>query len=108
MNQLIEKLKKRWQIKTVGELLLILFIFSITGFTALYVRKFAFGWLGINDQTPFLLEMLAWVLTVFPAYQILFLFYGFILGQFEFVWRFEKKSLQRLSGLWKKSSGSNR
>lgn len=104
MNQLIDKLKKRWDIETLGQLILILFIFSITGFTALYVRKFVFGWIGINEQTPWLLEVVAWILTVFPAYQILFLFYGFILGQFEFVWKFEKKSLRRLTGLLKKSS----
>ncbi|MDR8392482.1 prolipoprotein diacylglyceryl transferase [Aliifodinibius sp. S!AR15-10] len=106
MNQLIEKLKKRWEIETIGQLILILFIFSITGMTALYVRKFAFGWLGIDEHTALWVEVIAWVGTVFPAYQVLFLFYGFVLGQFEFVWRFEKKSLQRITGMLKRSSGS--
>ncbi|MDX1639045.1 MAG: DUF6787 family protein [Balneolaceae bacterium] len=104
MNELIEKLKERWGVTTIWQLLLILFIFAITGMSALYVRKVLFGWLGINEQTPAWIEIIAWVLTVFPAYQLLFLFYGLILGQFEFVWRFEKKSLQRLTGLLRKNS----
>lgn len=106
MKKLIEKLKERWKVETLWQIILILFIFSITGMTALYVRKFVFGWLGIDDHTPFMLKILAWLLTVFPSYQILFLLYGFILGQFDFVWRFEKKSLRRITGLFKKVSSS--
>ncbi len=104
MTRLIEKLKERWGVETIWQLILILFIFSITGITALYVRKFVFGWIGIDEHTPLYIEVIAWVLTVFPAYQVLFLFYGFILGQFEFVWRFEKKSLRRITGLVKRDS----
>lgn len=100
MGELIEKMKERWGVETFGGLLLILFIFAITGMTALYVRKVAFGWLGINAETPLWIELIAWILIVFPAYQMLFLIYGFILGQFEFVWNFEKKSLRRIKNLF--------
>ncbi|SMO70075.1 DUF6787 family protein [Fodinibius sediminis] len=100
MNKLIEKLMKRWGVESYGGLLIILFIFSITGMTALYVRKYVFGLLGLNAETPLLLEILAWILIVFPAYQILFLLYGFLLGKFEFVWNFEKKSLHRIKRLF--------
>lgn len=104
MGELIEKLKKRWGIETFGELLLILFIFSITGMTALYIRKLVFGWLEFDAQTPFWVEVIAWVAVVFPSYQLLFLIYGFLLGQFEFVWNFEKKSLHRLKRLFLRNS----
>lgn len=100
MGELIEKLKERWGVETFGGLLLILFIFAITGMTTLYVRKFAFDLLGIGAETPFWVEIVAWILIVFPAYQLLFLGYGFILGQFEFVWNFEKKSLHRIKSLF--------
>ncbi|WP_212747631.1 DUF6787 family protein [Fodinibius saliphilus] len=100
MGELIEKMKKRWGVETLGGVLLILFIFSITGMTALYVRKFVFGWLGFDAETPLWIELIAWVLVVFPSYQILFLIYGFLLGQFEFVWNFEKKSLHRIKNLF--------
>jgi hypothetical protein len=100
MGELIHKLKERWGVESFGGLLLILFIFGITGMTALYIRTFAFDWLGLNEQTPFWIEFVAWILIVFPSYQILFLFYGFLLGQFEFVWSFEKKSLGRIKNLF--------
>jgi len=86
--------------RNLGCLLLILFIFSITGLTTLYVRKFFFEWLGLTAETPLWIELLAWILVVFPSYQILFLLYGFILGQFEFVWDFEKKSLNRIKRIF--------
>ena len=100
MGNLIEKLMQRWGVETYGGLLLILFIFSITGMSALYVRKFVFGWVGIDAETPFWIEVIAWAVVVFPSYQLLFLLYGFLLGQFDFVWSFEKKSLGRIKSLF--------
>lgn len=100
VGEFIEKMKKRWGVETFGGLLLILFIFSITGISTLYVRDIVFDWIGIGPATPFWLEIIAWILFVFPAYQLLFLFFGFITGQFQFVWNFEKKSLNRIKGLF--------
>lgn len=93
-------MKERWGVKTLGSVLLILFIFSITGISVLYVRSVAFSLLGIDGETSLWIEIMAWVIIVFPAYQLLLLFYGFILGQFEFVWNFEKKSLLRIKSLF--------
>lgn len=106
MNQLVEKMKKRWEVDSLGQVLLILFIFAITGITTLYVRTFTFHLVGITPETSTWIKVLGWLAIVMPAYQVLFLFYGFLLGQFEFVWKFEKKSLQRISGLWRRNSNS--
>jgi len=103
LTQIIEKLKTRWDVETIGGILLILFIFSITGMTALYVRKFMFNWLGITDKDPFWVKGVAWFFTVFPSYQVLFLLYGFLLGKFNFVWNFEKKNLRKLKALLTRS-----
>ena len=103
MTKLFEKLKERWGLKSFWHVVLILFIFSITGITTLYVREFLFGVLGITPETGTMIRVGAWLLVVFPSYQALFLMYGFILGQFEFVWRFEKKSLARIRSLFVRS-----
>lgn len=103
MTKLIDKLKERWGVESYGQVLLILFIFSITGMSALYVRKFVFDLVGITPDTAFWIKASAWLLTVFPSYQILFLLYGFLLGQFSFVWRFEKESLARIKSLFVRS-----
>lgn len=100
VGEFIEKMKKRWGVETFGGLLLILLIFSVTGMSTLYVRKIVFDWIGIGPATPLWMEIIAWILVVFPAYQLLFLFFGFITGQFQFVWNFEKKSLNRIKGLF--------
>ena len=100
MKKLLEKLKKRWGVDKGWQVLLILFIFSITGMTALYVRKFFFMLFGLNAQTPVWQKIVVWILTVVPSYQILFLTYGFLLGQFEFVWEFEKNSARRIKRLF--------
>lgn len=103
MTKLFEKLKERWGLKSFWHVVLILFIFSITGITTLYVREFLFEILGITSETGTMIRVMAWLFVVFPSYQALFLIYGFVLGQFEFVWRFEKKSLARIRSLFVRS-----
>jgi hypothetical protein len=100
INELLEKLKQRWGVEHFWQVVLIMFIFSICGMTVLYIREFVFDWLGLGQSTPLWEEAVAWLVIVFPSYQILFLFYGFIFGQFEFVWRFEKKNFRRLKGFF--------
>ncbi len=100
MGKYVNKLKERWGVEKGWQVLLILFIFSLTGITALYVRKFFFTLFGFDAQTPIWQKILLWIFTVIPSYQILFLAYGFLLGQFDFVWRFEKKSARRIKKLF--------
>lgn len=105
MQKLFTKLKTRWKITSNLQLVVILLVFSLTGMSALYVRRFAFELLGIGDQTPFWLKSVLYVLILFPAYQILFLVIGTLFGQFRFVWEFEKKMLSRFR--FKKSRPEN-
>lgn len=100
MGKYLEKLKERWGVDNGWQVLLILFIFSITGMTALYVRKFFFALMGFDVSTPLWQKIIVWIVTVIPSYQVLFLTYGFLLGQFDFVWRFEKNSARRIKNLF--------
>ncbi|MDX1670903.1 MAG: DUF6787 family protein [Balneolaceae bacterium] len=100
LKQLYQKLKDRWGVETLGQVVVILIIFSITGITTLYVKRFLFDMLGFNSETATWVKGLAWVLAVLPAYQVLFLFYGFLLGQFNFVWEFEKRSFRKIKKLF--------
>ncbi|MFN1834182.1 DUF6787 family protein [Balneola sp. MJW-20] len=107
MNKLFHKLKERWGVDSFWKVLLILIIFAVTGMSALAVRKFAFEFLGYTDETSFWLKAITWIVVVFPSYQILFLFYGLLFGQFEFVWEFEKKSLSRLKKVFVRTGKSD-
>ncbi|MTI88397.1 MAG: prolipoprotein diacylglyceryl transferase [Balneolaceae bacterium] len=104
ISNIIEKLKKRWNVDSLWQILTILFIFTISGMSVLYVRKFAFSVLGFTDTTPIWEKTIVWILVVFPSYQVLFLFYGFIFGQFDFAWEFEKNSMRRIKRVFVRKS----
>ncbi len=92
---MFKKFKTRWNIKSNFQLLLVIFIFSLTGSTSLIVRKAVFEWIGITSETSLWIKFPLYVLVLFPAYQILFLVFGTMFGQFKFAWEFEKKVFSR-------------
>lgn len=95
---MLEKLKKRWGIRSGWQVLVILLVFALTGFSSMYLKKPVFAWLGITPEDPWWLRTLVWCLTILPAYQVLLLGYGALLGQFAFFWAFEKRMFGRLLG----------
>ncbi len=96
----IRKLQTRWGVQSVWQVLVILLVFALTGISAMYIKRPIFALLGIDANDPFWLRMLVWLITVLPAYQILLLLYGFLLGQFSFFWAFEKKMFSGIRKLF--------
>lgn len=93
---MLKRLKRKWNIKSNVQLVLILIVFSVTGSAALIFRRMVFEWIGINGDTSLWIKVPLYVLIIFPAYQILFLLIGTLFGQFRFAWEFEKKVFSRL------------
>ncbi|MBD3617265.1 MAG: prolipoprotein diacylglyceryl transferase [Gracilimonas sp.] len=93
--QIFKKLKARWDIESNWQIIIILFVFSLTGFTALFARRFIFPLLGIEASDPFWYKTIMWLITIFPIYNILLLTYAALFGQFKFFWRFFKKMMGR-------------
>lgn len=87
----LEKLKHKWGLKNLFQVILILIVFSLTGMTVVLIRPIIFSWFGFTEQTPFWLKTITYILLVFPMYQILILVYGTLFGQFAFFWEKEKK-----------------
>ena len=92
---MLEKLKQRWGINSSFQIIIILLVFSITGSAAVYVKKFIFQWLGINADTSLWIKIPMYILTIIPSYQLLLLVFGFLLGQFQFFYNFQRKSFGR-------------
>lgn len=93
----MNKLKKRWNINSNWQLLVIFVVFAITGSTAAYLSKPLTTFLGITKDNLSL--WLYWpfrLLIIFPAYQVLLVLIGAVFGQFKFFWNFEKKMLYRM------------
>jgi hypothetical protein len=91
---MLEKLKKRWDIKSNVDLVLILLVFSLSGFSILFVTNPIFSWLGIDADTSMVLKTTLRILLIIPIYQLLLLIYGFLFGQFGFFWEKEKRMIR--------------
>ena len=92
----MRKFKERWEIQSNWQLIVIIFVFAITGSASAWLSKPFCMWLGISKEaldfwfTPIRLLM------IFPIYQVLLVLIGFLFGQYRFFWAFEKKLLRRL------------
>lgn len=93
----MEKLKKRWGIQSNWSLLAILIVFAINGSFAAWVAKPVTAFLGLSPEsvTPWLYYPLR-ILLIFPIYQATLPLVGWLFGEFQFFWTFEKKFLSRL------------
>ncbi len=93
---MIQKLKERWHLHTTWDVIAVLIVFSLAGSTSLFVKKPVFALFEIDKETmPTLNYVLSYIIVFMPSYQMLFLFWGLVFGQWKFVWFFEKKIFKR-------------
>ena len=85
------RLKDKWGVKSLFQVVMILIVFSLTGMTVVLIRPWLFSWFGYTEFTPFWIKAITYILLIFPMYQVLILVYGALLGQFSFFWEKEKK-----------------
>ncbi len=88
----ISKLENRWGVSK-ERVLIILLVFACTGFSVMFLKKpivhfFTQG----ESNTTF---SIIYYILIFPIYNLILLFYGFIFGQFKWFWDFEKKMFRR-------------
>ena len=88
----LERLKTKWGLTSIGQVAVILIVFSVTGMSVVFLRKAFFDFLGFDEQTSLWLKSASYIVFVFPAYQVLILVFGFLFGQFAFFWDKEKFS----------------
>ena len=92
----MKKLKERWNITSNWQLAIIFIVFAITGSTAAKIAGPVTDLLGISrDLSPWLYWPVR-ILIIFPAYQVFLVSFGWLFGEFEFFWNFEKKMLRSL------------
>lgn len=91
----IEGLRTKWKVQSVWHVVVILIVFACTGFTVLFLKKPLLRFLAGADGDTLLASVLYYVF-ILPIYNVLLLGYGFIFGQFDFFWEFEKRFFNRL------------
>ncbi len=96
-ESVLKRLQSKWGLKSLFQTVLVLIVFACTGSTVLFIKPFLFKLVGLESLTGFW-GVLLYILLIFPLYQILILIYGFLFGQFEFFWKWEKAFFDRLTG----------
>lgn len=92
----MERLKSRWNISDNWQLTVIFVVFAITGSTAAKFAGPLVELLGITKEMSGWIYWPTRILLIFPIYQVLLVFFGWLFGEFEFFWNFEKKMLRAL------------
>ncbi len=90
----MKKLKKRWKIKTNGQLFIIFLVFAITGSSAAKLAVPLTEFFEIKKEMGWYIYWPFRILIILPIYQLLLVFYGWVFGEFDFFWNFEKKMLR--------------
>ena len=92
----LDKLKAKWGIESNVQILLIMIVFALAGFSILHIRRFLFPLLGIAAEDPFWLKTIVWLVAIFPVYNIFLLLFAALFGQFDFFWQRIKKTLKKI------------
>ena len=93
----MKKLKERWNVTSNWQLTKIFIVFAITGYSSLLLAIPFLNMIGIPETfQPHWLYRVLRILLIFPIYQVLLVFIGFVFGEFYFFWQFEKKMLDRM------------
>lgn len=86
---IVEKLKSKWQIQSNWDFTAIMLVYSLAGLGVSFSRRGIFSFFGLN-QAPLATKILLSLLLIVPLYQLSTLFFGFLLGQFQFFWSRQK------------------
>ena len=102
MKKWIIYLKNKWNIKSNFQLFLIFIVFGLTGSFSLKLAKPILYYFGFNREIfndlffGDIFYLTLRLIIIFPIYQLLLLFFGFIFFQFSFFWKLEKKFLMKI------------
>lgn len=94
--KLFKVLEKRWILQYRWEMIRVFLVFAITGSSSMFVGRPIIKLLGITKEN--LNIFIYWFLFLIIGlvfYQILLVLFGWLFGQFNFFWEFEKKMLAR-------------
>ncbi|MGW8121750.1 DUF6787 family protein [Roseivirga echinicomitans] len=105
-TQFLEKMKERWNLNSLIQVILVLLVFSLTGMSVVFLKPFVFQLFGIESLKG-IKGVLLYLILIPPLYQILLLVYGTLLGQFAFFWKWEKKTFNSIAKLFRKRKGKS-
>lgn len=103
---MFSSLQQKWKVSK-KDLLVILCVFAITGFTTAWISRSIAAWIGLDAGSHWSARFGIRLAVLLFGYQIILLFTAFLLGQFSFFWKFEKRFLQRIGLIKTKKTDSS-
>ncbi|EDM42890.1 hypothetical protein SCB49_11357 [unidentified eubacterium SCB49] len=92
----MKKLKERWNVSSNWQLTVIFIVFALTGSTSAKFAAPLTDMVGITSEMGWYIYWPVRILIIFPLYQVLLVLFGWLFGEYEFFWEFEKKMLRRI------------
>lgn len=92
----MKRLMEKWGIKSTFQFWVIMVVFSLAGMSVVRVKIWIYYAIGLSETTPMILKILAWPVIIIPAYYMLLMFWGTVLGQYKFAWWFTQKTMRRM------------
>jgi formyltetrahydrofolate-dependent phosphoribosylglycinamide formyltransferase len=92
---MFKRLQDKWGVST-RQFWIIFIIFGLTGTTTAALTRYITSWLGMDENSFWVWKVLLRVGMLVFGYQAILLTYGFLLGQWAFFWKYEKKLLIKL------------
>jgi hypothetical protein len=92
----MRRLKEKWGVTDNWQLTVIFIVFSITGSTAAKIAGPVTEAIGITKDLDWYIYWPIRILMVFPLYQVMLVFFGWLFGQHTFFWAFEKKMIRSM------------
>ncbi len=65
--------------------------------TVVWLKKPILSWVSVDIEPRWLFSLIYFIV-ILPIYNVVLLIYGFILGEFDFFWAYEKRFLKRIMG----------
>ena len=94
---MIQNLIKKFNAKSKVHLLLIFFVFGLSGSFSLWISTPIMSALDLkNILNNYPLYIFFRILIIIPIYQLILMVIASIFGEFQYFWKFEKKFLKRI------------
>jgi hypothetical protein len=100
----IEKLRQRWQLGSIFQVVIVLVVFACTGITIALIKRPLLLFLFGESAAGSTLVTVLYYIFILPLYNVVLLAYGFLFGQFDFFWKFEKRFLGRIFSGFRKTN----
>lgn len=98
---MFKKLQHKWGVSN-RQFRVLFLAFALTGTTTAILTRYVTAWFGVDAGDPLYVRLLLRLAMLLVGYQVILLFFGALLGEWAFFWKYEKILLQRI-GILKKN-----